>query len=69
MTIENELQGIDRKINQAWRKHLRFSGAIPQTEEERQSWPKKIQSLMKEIDALEAKRLELSDELTVSIGV
>jgi len=50
--LEQQISDIDRQIGQVWREHQKYSGAIPQTEEERQSWPKKIQSLMKEIDAL-----------------
>jgi len=45
--LEQQISDIDRQIGQVWREHQKYSGAIPQTEEERQSWPKKIQSLMK----------------------
>ena len=68
MTIDDELRKIDRQISQAYREHRKYSGAIPQTEEERHLWPKKASDALERLSRLETERLELSDRLTASIG-
>ena len=61
--LKKELEDLDRKIGRAYREYKTFSGAVSQTEGERHLWPKKTGEILKEIDALELKRLALIDQL------